>query len=189
MSKTNVRKMVFMAMLAALSVVLVWLVHFPIFPAAPFLEYDPADIPILIATFAYGPVAGLLITLVASIIQGLTVSASGGIYGVLMHIIATGTYVLVAGFIYKYKKSRIGAVVALLLGTLAMGVVMSGANLLITPLFMGVPTEAVASMLLPVILPFNLIKAGVNGILVFVLYKRVGMLIKSEKPKTALSTK
>ena len=48
----KVRKLVTMAMLAALSIVLVYVIHFPIFPAASFLEYDPADIPILIGTFA-----------------------------------------------------------------------------------------------------------------------------------------
>lgn len=55
----KVRKLVTMAMLAALSIVLVYVIHFPIFPAASFLEYDPADIPILIGTFAYGPLAGV----------------------------------------------------------------------------------------------------------------------------------
>ena len=46
-----------LGMLTALSVVLTWLIHFPIFPGAPFLEYDPADIPILIGTFTFGPLA------------------------------------------------------------------------------------------------------------------------------------
>ena len=85
----SVRKLTTMAVLIALSVVLVWFVRFPIFPAAPYLEYDPADIPILIGTFAFGPLAGIAITVVASVIQGLTVSASSGVYGVLMHVIAT----------------------------------------------------------------------------------------------------
>ena len=62
----KVRKLVTMAMLAALSIVLVYVIHFPIFPAASFLEYDPADIPILIGTFAYGPLAGVLLTVVVS---------------------------------------------------------------------------------------------------------------------------
>ena len=64
MKSEKIRKLVTMAMLAALSIVLVYVVHFPIFPAAPFLEYDPADIPILIGTFAYGPVAGIILTVV-----------------------------------------------------------------------------------------------------------------------------
>ena len=92
-------------MFTALSVVLVYLIHFPIFPSASFLEYDPADIPILIGTFAFGPIAGIILTVVASGIQALTVSAASGLYGFLMHIIATGVVVIVAGCIYKAKHT------------------------------------------------------------------------------------
>ena len=52
--KVSTRQLVSMAMLGAISIVLVSVVHFPLIPAAAFLEYDPADIPILIGTFAYG---------------------------------------------------------------------------------------------------------------------------------------
>lgn len=93
----KVRKLVTMAMLAALSIVLVYVIHFPIFPAASFLEYDPADIPILIGTFAYGPLAGVLLTVVVSVIQGMTVSSGSGLMGIAMHIFATSILVLVAG--------------------------------------------------------------------------------------------
>ena len=65
------RKLTTMAMLAALSVILVAVVHFPLFPAAPWMEYDPADIPIFICTFLYGPMAGLGLTLVVSVVQGI----------------------------------------------------------------------------------------------------------------------
>ncbi len=51
----DVQKLSFMSMLAAMSIMLVMLVHFSIIPAAPFLEYDPADIPILIGSFLFGP--------------------------------------------------------------------------------------------------------------------------------------
>ena len=59
-----------MAMLIAISIVLVWLIHFPIIPVVPFLEYDPADIPILLGTFAFGPLGGIVITVITAIIQG-----------------------------------------------------------------------------------------------------------------------
>ena len=55
-----------MAMLVAVSIVLVALIHLPILPMVPFLEYDPADIPILVGTFAFGPVAGLILTIVTA---------------------------------------------------------------------------------------------------------------------------
>ena len=56
--KISTRQLVSMAMLGAISIVLVAAIHFPLIPAAAFLEYDPADIPILICAFAYGPTAG-----------------------------------------------------------------------------------------------------------------------------------
>lgn len=83
-------KLAKMAMLVAISLLLVN-IHFPIFPPIAFMEYDPADIPILIGTFAFGPAAGILITVVTALLQGFTVSAASGLYGILMHIIATGT--------------------------------------------------------------------------------------------------
>ena len=174
----NTRKLTNMGILAALSVVLVAIVHFPLFPAAPFLEYDPADVPILIATFAFGPSAGLILTAIVSVIQGVTVSASSGVYGIIMHMAATCTYVLVAGCIYKSNKTRIGAVMALCCGTVAMGLVMAGANLIVTPYFMGTPVEAVKDMLIPVIIPFNIAKAGINAVITFLLYKHISRFIK-----------
>lgn len=176
------KKLTVMAMLVAISVVLVYLIHFPIIPAASFLEYDPADIPILIGAFAYGPLAGVILTVIASVIQGFTVSAGSGIYGVIMHIIATSTLVLVASGIYRIKHTRVGGVIGLVCGTLAMSSIMMVANHFITPHF-GVPVEVVDGMLLPIILPFNLIKAGGNSILTFLVYKAVSRHIIHAEPK------
>lgn len=50
--RISTRQLVSMAMLGAISIVLVAVIHFPLIPAAAFLEYDPADIPILICAFA-----------------------------------------------------------------------------------------------------------------------------------------
>ena len=137
-----------------------------------FLEYDPADIPILLGTFAFGPVAGVLLTIVTAIIQGTTVSAASGVYGILMHIIATSALVITAGVIYKFNKTRKGAVIGLICGVIAMTIVMIGANMVITPIFMGVPASVVWD-LMPFIAGFNAIKAGINGIVTFLVYKRI----------------
>ena len=171
------RRLTAMAALSALSVVLVALIHFPIFPAVSFMEYDPADIAILICGFAFGPAAGLGVTLVASLIQGLTVSAQSGWYGIIMHVLATGTYVAVAGGIYRRHKTKKAAAIALALGTLAMTAIMVPANLLVTPVFTGWPAAEVAKLLLPGIIPFNLVKAGLNGVLTFFVYKSVSRLL------------
>ena len=175
-----------MAVLAAMSILLVYLIHFPIFPAAPFLEYDPADIPILIGTFMFGPLGGLVLTAVVSILQGLTVSSASGIIGI-MNFFATGSFVLVAGNIYKKHRTRKGAVVGLFFGALAMTITMVIWNLIFTPLFMGTPIEAVMAMLIPVIIPFNLIKTGVNALITFIVYKSVSKVLGMEIKETKLA--
>lgn len=175
--KLTTKKIVLMALFIAISIVLVYLIHFPIFPAAAYLEYDPADIPILIGAFAYGPVAGIIIAVIACALQALTVSAQSGVYGFIMHVLATATLVIVSSVIYRFRHTRPGAVVGLVCGTLAMAAVMVIANHFITPLFLMVPTSAVDPILLPVILPFNLIKAGVNSVITFLVYKAVSRYI------------
>ena len=178
--KNNVRQMVNLAMLAALSVLLVYLVRFPIFPSAPFLEYDMADVPILIGTFLFGPWSGLILTIVVSLLQAATVSAGSGWIGALMHIVATGAFVLVAGSIYRKFTSRAGAVASLIVGSIAMTLTMIPLNLIFTVKFMGAPREVVMAMLLPTIIPFNLIKAGANSIITFAVYKPVASVLRLE---------
>ena len=170
------RKLTTIAMLTAISAVLITLVHFPLFPAAAFLQYDPADVAILIGAFAYGPVAGVIITVLASFIQAFFLGGDG-VYGFLMHVIASGVLATTAGSIYRLRHTRAGAALALCCGTLMMGLVMMAANHFITPMFMGAPVEVVDAMLIPVILPFNLLKAGINSVITFLVYKTVSRYV------------
>ncbi len=163
------------AMLAAISLVLILLIRIP-FPPAPFLVYDPADIPILIGAFAFGPLTGIILTVIVSFIQAFMLGGDG-IIGFFMHVVATGAFVLVAGHIYKHKKTRKGAVIALICGTIVMTVTMLLWNLLVTPFFLGVPREAVMAMLATVILPFNLLKAGLNAFVTFLTYKSISRFL------------
>lgn len=172
-----------LGVLGAISLVLVAIIHISIFPAVAFLEYDPADVPILLATFSMGPWAGFALTIVVSLIQGFTVSAASSWYGIVMHIIATGTYVLVAGFIYKNHKTKKGAIVSLASGIVAWVIVMIFANLILTPVYLqmiGVPAEAAlptVKSLLGWIVLFNLIKSVINSLITFVVYKRVSPIL------------
>ena len=139
--KIKTKQLTQMAVLAAMSILLVYLIHFPIFPAAPFLEYDPADIPIFIGTFMFGPLGGLILTAVVCVLQGVTVSSASGIIGILMHFFATGSFVLVAGNIYKRNRTRKGAVIGLALGSVTMTITMALWNIAITPFFLGIPVQ------------------------------------------------
>ncbi len=183
--KLNVRHLTGMGVMAALSIALLSIARFPIIPTATFLEYDAADIPIMLTTFMYGPIYGLLLTLIVCVIQGLTFSAQSGFYGILMHFIATGSFVLAGGFIYKYNHNIKGALVALAVGTLAAVLIMIPANLILTPIYLqavaGMPEEAakgfVRDAIFIGIIPFNLIKFGINSILCFILYKKMHKLM------------
>jgi riboflavin transporter FmnP len=85
-----------------------------------------------------------------------------------MHFIATGTLITVTSFSYrKFKKLEI----SLLLGTVSMAVIMSIANLIFTPIYLGVSVKQVLPLIIPVIIPFNLIKAGINSIITYLLTK------------------
>ncbi len=186
--KTNTKRLVQLGMLAALSLILVYFIHLPIFPSAAFLEYDMADIPILIGTFLYGPFWGLLLTIVVSLLQWLLVSPASGWIGFVMHACATGSFVLVAGFLYRKFHTRGGAALALALGGLTMIIMMIPLNLIFTVRFMGAPREMVVGMLAPVIIPFNAIKALLNGGITFLLYKTIARILRLERKSPALKT-
>ena len=184
MRREQLKKLVVMAMLVALFVVLIAAIHVPLIPIVSFLEYDPADIPILIGAMAYGPAAGLTLTVIAAVIQGTFISVTGP-WGIVMHIIATGAMTLAASTIYKHRRTKGGAVIGLLCGTLARGLVMVPANHFITPIWMGAPVEVVDSLMLAGILPFNLLVAAINSVVTFLVYKAVSRYIVHGEPFAA----
>lgn len=174
-----------LAIMTAISIVLLLIVRIP-FPPAPFLVYDPADVPIYITSFAFGPVAGLLVTLVVCLIQAFMLGGDG-LYGFLMHFVATGIVAVVIGMMYSRKKTKGRAVASLVTAVIVAVAVMCVMNLIITPLYMGAPREAVVAMLPTAIIPFNLIKAGLNAVLTFILYKRVSGFLHRDGMSTVRS--
>ena len=177
-----------LAMMTAVSMVLLLLIRIP-FPPAPFLVYDPADVPIYITAFAFGPAAGLIVTLVVCLIQAFMLGGDG-LYGFLMHFVATGIVAVVIGLMYARCKTKKRAVMSLAVAVVVAVVVMCVMNILVTPAYMGAPREAVIAMIPTVIIPFNLLKAGLNAVLTFVLYKRVsGFLHGSSAVRAAEETK
>lgn len=162
-------KVVVAAMLCAISFVAT-LIGQIVPPVAGFLSYDPKDAVIAIAGFIYGPMIAVLISVVESVVEMLTMSSTG-IYGCFMNIVSTCAFVVPATLLYKKMHNMQGALIGLLLGMIAMTACMLLWNYIITPFYMGVPRETVAGMLTTVFLPFNLIKSGINTGLTLVLYK------------------
>ena len=164
-----------LAMMTAISLVLLLVVRIP-FPPAPFLVYDPADVPIYITAFAFGPIEGLIVTFIVCVIQAFMLGGDG-LYGFLMHFVATGIVAVAIGLIYRRSKTKKTAIKALVTGVIMAVVVMCIMNIIVTPAYMGAPRQAVIAMIPTVIIPFNLLKAGINSLLTFVLYKRISGLL------------
>jgi riboflavin transporter FmnP len=177
MKKTNLKKMAVAGILCALSLALVAILRFPIIPSAPYLIYEPGDIPILIASFVLGPVYGLAMTVVVALLQFLIFNAKDGPFGFIMHLIATGTLVVVASLIYGKIRTFKGSIIALVGAAISMVVVMALANVILSPIFYGMPKEAVIALLPTAIIPFNLIKAGINCFVTFLVYKAIKSLL------------
>ena len=164
----SVRQLTVIALLAALAYACVF---FRI-PIGGFLTYDPKDAVIAIGGFLYGPLTALLLSVLVSFLEFLTVSDSGWI-GLLMNVIASCFFVLPAAFLYRKRRTLGGAVCGLLFGVFLMTAGMLLWNYLITPLYTGLPRAEVVGLILPLLLPFNLLKACINAALTVVLYKSV----------------
>ena len=111
----------------------------------------------------------IIVTVIVSLIEMITISSTGPI-GLLMNVLSTCAFVVPAALFYRSKRKFSSAVVGLILGIVCMAIIMVLWNWLITPLYMGVPRETVVGMLLPVFLPFNLIKGAINAAITLLLY-------------------
>lgn len=164
-SKT--KKITTTAMLCAIAYVVVVIGRIPV---VLFLKYDPKDIIITLGGLIWGPMTSFIVSVVVSLIEMVTISENG-VLGCIMNIISTCSFACTASVIYKKKRTLSGAVIGLVTGSLMMVLVMLLWNYLITPIYMGYPREAVAKLLVPAFLPFNLLKAGLNAGFTFLLYK------------------
>jgi Predicted membrane protein len=167
--KTNTRKLTIIAMLVALSFAAVTFFRIPI---VLFLKYDPKDVIITIGGLIWGPVTSLFVSLIVSIIEMITISDTG-IIGLVMNILASCFFACPAAIIYKRRRTLSGASIGLIIGAICATTMMLLWNYLITPLFMNVPRAEVVKLLIPYILPFNLLKNGLNAAFVMLLYKPI----------------
>ena len=177
------------AMLAAVASVL-YVIQIPVIA---FYKLDLSNLPVLLGAFSMGPLPGTMILLVKSLL-GLLHSSSGGV-GELADFIMGAAYVLPAAILYRHRKTRSGALLGMVTGTLCMIVVSVLVNWqIMIPFYMnvfGLPMEAVIGMasktipfvdtewklLLCVTAPFNLLKGVVLSLLTFLLYKRLSPLL------------
>ena len=178
------RQITTIGMLCAMAYALVALLRVPL---VLFLEYEPKDVVIAIGGFVYGPFASFLVSAIVALLEMVTLSEDG-VLGCLMNVLSSCSFACTAAFVYEKRRTLSGAVWGLLCGVVLMAAVMLLWNYLIAPLYMGQPREAVAALLLPAFLPFNLVKGGLNAALTLLLYKPVVTALRRARlaePSTA----
>lgn len=173
-STVSTRQLACLAMLTAVAYVVMYISKTLFAPivVGGFLTFDLKDVVIAIGGFLFGPMSAFAVSVAVSLIEMVTHSETGPV-GFLMNVLSTVSLVCPAALIYRRRRNISGAVVGLVVGAVLMAGVMMLWNYLITPVYRGVPRKVIAEMLLPVFLPFNLIKAAMNGALTVVLYKPI----------------
>lgn len=189
--KLNLRKLTTIAMLSALSTVLMFFsFSVPFMPS--FIKIDFSEFPALIAAFTLGPVSGVAVCLVKNLVN-ILFSTTGGI-GELSNFILGAMFVFPAGFIYSKFKTRNGALIGSLAGALVMAVLSVPVNLYITyPIYTNfMPLEAIMGAyrainpridslwqaLVIFNMPFTFIKGLCSVLLTFLVYKKISPIIK-----------
>lgn len=171
------RKLTLIAMFCAIAYVVMVVARIPV---VLFLKYEPKDVVLAIGGFLLGPLASAAMSVVVSFVEMFTVSDTG-IIGFVMNVLSSCSFACTAAVIYKKKHTLKGAVIGLVSGCAVMVGVMLLWNYFITPLYMGYPREAVAELLLPAFLPFNLLKGGLNAGFTILLYKPVAKALRKAR--------
>lgn len=193
-SGMNVRKMVFIALLGALSAVLMSLnFKLPFMP--PFLKFDVADFPALFAGFYLGPVAGIFVIVIKVALELLLTGTGTAFVGEFTNLMTSLAFILPASLIYKFSKTKKGALISLIVSTAFVSIVSVLLNLFISlPMYVNLYHMSMDEIIdmcrsvMPLIkdkftllmfgvLPFNIIKYGATSIATFLIYKRLGKLL------------
>lgn len=161
--KTNsATKVAVIGMLSALAFITVVLIRVPIIPSVGFLKYEAKDNFIVLGGFVFGPFAVIAMSLIVSFIEMITISTTGYI-GFIMNVISTCCFVLPSAILFNKKRTVKSAAIGLIIGTILSTAAMLAWNYFLTPIYMKMPREVIADMLIPAFLPFNLIKNVINA--------------------------
>ena len=184
------KNVVLMGMFGALAGVLM-LFEFPLpFLAPSFYGLDVSEVPVLIGTFAMGPVAGVIMEVVKILVKLVLKPTSTGFVGEFANLVISCAMVVPAGIIYKVSHTRKGAMTSLVVGT----VLMAAVGVVMLPFYSNfMPMEtilAAGAAINPAVGsvwtfaffcvgPFNLVKGIVVSVVTSLVYKRVSVLIHS----------
>lgn len=171
----SVKKISTIGVLCAMALVVNILIHFPLVPAASFMNYDPKDIVIVTGGFIMGPMAVVIMSLICSVLE--LMFRGGTMIDLIMNIFSTCAFACTAALIYQKKHTKQGALLGLLSGVVISVAVMMLWNYIVTPIYYQMPREAVIAML-PAIFLFNALKYGLNAALTLALYKPLVTILR-----------
>lgn len=153
----DTRKIALAALFTAASLILSF-IQIPIFPAAPWLMFDPSGIVCLIAALAFGPKLGAAVAIISWLPRVFLDP-----FGAPMGMLSTCAFVAPAALIYaRGNRSRTASLAGMAAGAILSIVVVCAANIVVTPLYTAVSTEAVIAMIMPILVPFNVLKMVIN---------------------------
>ena len=176
-SKDRIRRLTAGSVIAVLAFLMVAVCRIPMIS---FLSYEPKDVLLVIGGFLYGPVTALATTAVTAVLEFLTVSPTGW-WGLLMNILSSSAFAATAALVYRKRRTLDGAVIGLACGVLLSTASMMLWNWLVTPIYTGWPRSVVTGLLVPLFLPYNLIKDLLNAGLAMVLYKPVTKALRAAR--------
>lgn len=180
--------------LSAVAAVLM-LFELPLWFAPPFYKLDFSEIPILIGSFALGPVAGVIIELLKNLLNLLMDGTTTAFVGEFANFVTGCAFILPAALVYKYRKSLKSALIGLALGALSLVLVGAVMNYyILVPTFselyhlplenivaMGTAVNASISdlktLIIFAVMPFNLLKSVACSAATILLYKRVSKIL------------
>lgn len=193
---SSVRYLTVTAMLSAVSFILMYF-DFSLPMIIPyFIKIDLSDLPALVGSFSMGPLCGVLVCLVKNLMH-LTITETGGV-GELSNFILGAAFVLPAGLVYKFKKSRKGALIGALIGALVMAIVCVPSNyFFVYPFYynfmsedmilatyqaiatgFGFEVKDILHCLIYFNAPFTFVKGMLSVVVTFLIYKHISPILK-----------
>lgn len=167
----STKRIAMYALFVALSMA-VSFVEFPIVPGVEWLKYDPSGIVSLVAGFAYGPAAAVIVSVLGFLPHLFT-----NPWGTLMAVFVALALSVPAALIYRRNKTRKGAVIGIIVGAIAALAMAIVGNIIVTPFYAHMTTAQVVALIVPALLPFNALKFTIHGVVTFLIYKPISNLL------------
>jgi riboflavin transporter FmnP len=167
----STKRIAMYALFVALSMT-VSFVEFPIVPGVEWLKYDPSGIVSLVAGFAYGPAAAVIVSVLGFLPHLFT-----NPWGTLMAVLVALALSVPAALIYRRNKTRKGAVIGIIVGAIAALAMAIVGNIIVTPFYAHMTTAQVVALIVPALLPFNALKFTIHGVVTFLIYKPISNLL------------